>query len=214
MHILVKKMKRPNAIIVDDHLMVAESFNVILKSTGDFDLITICNSIARAREDLLSRPYDCLFTDLLMPESDVKEFIRFARRSWPKLIITVISSETDVSEVRSLFSTGVNAYLSKSVGVSELKTAIKKIIAGERYLSSDLAADLVMAVIDGEKPKLSKREIEILRYVASGKSILDTASALNLSHHTVIAHRRNIMEKLGIHSAAEMVKYAYEHKLY
>jgi len=206
-------MEGLSAIVVDDQQMVSESFKVLLKKIGKFGIINNFYSVDDAKEEMLDNKYDYLFSDLVMPGYDVKEFIRFARETFPDLIIIIISSETVIAPVKELFNLGVNAYLSKSVGSFELKNAIDKINEGEKYISSDIASKLVNSVFEEEKEKLSKREIEILRYVANGKSITETAALMHLSPHTVIAHRRNIMEKLGIHSATEMVKYAYENKI-
>jgi DNA-binding NarL/FixJ family response regulator len=202
-----------SAIIVDDHQMVSEGFKVLLRKMGKFGYVTSFYSVSDARQEMLQNKYDYLFSDLLMPGFDIKEFIGFARETFPDLIIIIISSGTDISVVRELFKTGVNAYLSKSVGALELKNAIEKIDEGEKYISTDIASKLVNSVFEKEKAKLSKREVEILKYVADGKSITETAAIMHLSHHTIIAHRRNIMEKLGLHSAPEMVKYAYENNL-
>ncbi len=203
----------PDAIVVDDQQMFSESFRVLLKKIGKFGVVSSFYSPDDAAEDMEKHEYKYLFSDLLMPGFDVKEFISIARKKYPTLIIIVISSETDVAQVKELFNLGINGYLTKSVGSLELKNAIEKITAGEKYISSDVANKLVNSVFELDKEKLSKRELEILRYVAAGKSISETAEIMHLSPHTIIAHRRNIMEKIGVHSATEMVKYAYENKI-
>jgi DNA-binding NarL/FixJ family response regulator len=149
----------------------------------------------------------------MIPGNDVKEFISFCKKQYPGLYIIIISSVTDIHTMKVLFAEGVNGYLSKAVNYSELKTALEKIYSGERYLSTDLTGKLATFFFEGEESKLTKKELEILRIVASGKTVKQTAEDLLISPSTVMAHRRSIMSKLDLHSAAELVKYAYANKL-
>jgi len=207
-------MKNLHAIIVDDEKIISDSLAELLKQTKKFETVNNYYSLTNVKKEMLVKKYDYLFTDLVMPGYDVKEFIGYARKAWPKLIILVVSSLTDVVRAKELFDMGANGYLSKYSGSTELKTAIEKTAAGERYVSADMANKLANANTEADKKGITKRELEILRLVAQGRSIAETASILNLSEHTIVSHRRNIMEKLGIHSATEMVKYVYENKMF
>jgi len=206
-------MQSLNAIVVDDEQIISDSLSGMLRLTGIFELVTNFYSIAEVKKEMLQRDYHYIFTDLKMADDDVKGFIAFARKTWPEIIIIVISSLMDTGQAKEIFTAGANGYISKFSSSEDLKNAIKKTGSGQRYVSPDMTERLVTASIALDQNGLTKKELEILRCVANGESIIETAANLNLSRHTVITHRRNIMEKLKLHSAAEMVKYAFENKL-
>jgi DNA-binding NarL/FixJ family response regulator len=209
----MQEMKSYKAIVVDDHRMFAESFCDLLKKMADFGIVDQCNTIEKAQQKMLVQEYDYLFSDLLMPGSDAMDFIKKCRKLNENLIIIVISSTMDLSTIKELFGAGINSFLSKAAGTNEVKTAIDAARIGEKYISTELAGKMAVAVSTEKQTNLTKKEIEVLRLVAKGLTIAEAADKLFLSPHTIVGHRRNIMQKLGIRSATEMVKYAFENNL-
>jgi DNA-binding NarL/FixJ family response regulator len=207
------KIRSYKAIIVDDHRMFAESFGEILKKISGFNIIDECYTIEEAQQKMLQQEYDYLFVDLLIPGSDTKEFITECLKLNDRLVIIVVSSVTDPFTIKELFGNGIHAFLSKSAGTNEIKTALEATLLGEKYVSTNLAGKLATAMFAKKNNKLTKKEIEVIRLVAQGLTIAEAAETLHLSTHTIVGHRRNIMQKLGIRSATEIVKYAYENKL-
>jgi len=162
---------------------------------------------------MLYEKYDYFFADLLILGSDTTKFIDECSHINSNMIIIVVSAVTDPYIIKELLANNIHAFLSKSAGINEIKTAIEAISLGEKYVSTNLAGKLATHMFAKSNEKLTKKEIEVLRLVAQGFTIIEAAKTLHLSTHTIVAHRRNIMQKLGIRSATEMVKYAFENKL-
>ena len=202
------------AMLIDDHLMFSQGLSEIIKNIAPDSYVTNFNNVHRAKLELKMNEYNFILSDLLIPGNNVKEFISECRRDYPDIIIIIISSVMDISVVKEYFALGVNGYLSKAVNFYELKIAMEKTYQGDRYVSSDLSGRLASSYFMAEKSALTKKELEILRLVAAGHSVDKAAQLMHVSPYTVLAHRRNIMKKLDAHSAAELVKYAFENNLY
>jgi DNA-binding NarL/FixJ family response regulator len=208
-------MQSYRVIVVDSHRMFNEGLCELLKKKiKTFNLIDSCYSIEAAKQKMLQQQYDFLFTDIAMTDGDPKEFIAYCRQKYSNLTIIAVSSITNCYEIKELLGIGINAYLSKSAGSDELQTAIERTWAGEKYISVELAGRLATAIYVKDNSNLTKKELEVLRLVAKGLTINQAAELMHLSQHTIIGHRRNIMQKLGIRSATGIVKYAYENKLF
>jgi len=197
------------AIVVNEHQMISEGLRELLVKTKMFDAIANYVSVDDAYTELHSNSYNFLFTDIIIKGTDVKSFIKDTRKKWPELVIVVITSLSDIYTAREAFSAGVNSYISKYVGGSELELAITKNLLGEKYISSDLVTKFAISSAGGTSDgSLTKREMEIMGFVAKGYSIAETASQMHLSQHTIITHRRNIMHKLKVNSAVGVTRYA------
>ncbi len=207
-------MKLYNAILVDDHKMFAETFSEYLKKkVTSFNIIHQCNSVAAAKQKMQELQYDFLFVDVTIPGDDTKEFMSYCQTEYPGIIILVVSSTTDLYVIRDLFDIGVNGFLSKAAGTEEIQLAIENTLAGEKYISAGLAGKLATFTYTKSQNILTKKEQEVLLLVAKGLTIAEAADTLFVSQHTIIGHRRSIMQKLNLRSATEMVKYAYDNKM-
>jgi len=200
-------------IMVDDHTMFCEAVREIMKNISPGNYFTYFGNVENAREELNKNKYQILLCDVLMPGNDVKKFISHCKASYTDLLIVILSTVTDINKIKEYFTLGADGYLSKSVGYSEFGIAIENIQKGVKYISADLATKLYTAYFQAEKNNLSQKELEILQLVASGYSVIESAAHLQVSPFTIMAHRRNIMSKLNLHSAAELAKYAFENKL-
>ena len=208
-------MQLYNVLVADSHKLFTEGFCELLrKKIKNFATINPCYSLDVAKKELNTREYNYLFTDAGIHNNDSKEFITYCRRYHKDIIIIVVATSNDLSEIKVLLSIGINAYLSKSAGSDELQTAIEKTRAGEKYISVEQAGKLAASIYVKNDNNLTKKELEVLRLVAKGLTISEAAELMHLSQHTIIGHRRNIMQKLGVHSATAIVKYAYENNLF
>jgi len=198
-----------NAVILEEKRMVSEGLRHMLSSSGKFDEIKIFSSIEDATDNIYKNHYSYLFTEIVFNGTDIINFISRLRSKCPGLNIIIITSLTDIHAARRAFAAGANSFVTKYVGGDELINAINKNSKGEKYISSDLTSKFAISLTIDSTRDLTKREMEILLHVAQGFSIAKTASVMNLSQHTVITHRRNIMQKLKIHSAVEMARYAF-----
>lgn len=202
------------ALVLDNHRMFADGFCELLKKKiKSFTVIDPCYSIEAARNKIELCDYDYFFLDISIRDKESKELMFFCRKKFPKLIIVAVSSLNDAFEIKEILSIGIHGFLSKSAGSEELQTAIARTLAGEKYISVELAGKLVTSIYTKDSGALTKKELQVVRLVAKGLTIIEAANEMHLSQHTIIGHRRNIMQKLGVRSATGIVKYAFENKL-
>ncbi|KAA0993506.1 LuxR C-terminal-related transcriptional regulator [Dyadobacter aurulentus] len=203
-----------NILLIDDHVLVAEGLReLLLRMLPPGSRADVFSSVEPAKEALLKCRYDYIFTDLNMPGQDVLGFITFCRKSHKDMIILVISSMMDSANIKACFTAGANGYLSKAIDPREIKLALEYTQIGRKYVSSDLIGRLADNVFNGNNTALTNKELEVLRLIAAGKRTKDVADLLFVSPITIMTHKRNIMKKLNLHSATELVKYVYENNL-
>ncbi len=200
-------------MLVDDHIMFTQGLSELLSKILPDAVINEFQSVEKAKTALASGEYDFLLSDLRMPGYNVKDFISDCRKNYPLLNIVILSTIIEIPVIKEYLAVGVDGYLTKAVSVDEMKIALKKIYNGEKYISSDISAKLATSFFEEKRSPLTKKELEILQMIVSGNTVIQTAEKLLISPSTVMAHRRSIMSKLDLHSAAELVKYAYENKL-
>jgi DNA-binding NarL/FixJ family response regulator len=205
------------AILVDDHVLFGLGFVELVRTMSPQSKVIHVSTIEQAKVELLHNEYNFLFTDLLLPGGmgsvATIDFIRSVKKEKPATIIVVISTVLEISKVKECFSVGCDGYLSKSISYIDLKLAIEQTYNGNKYLSSDLSGKLTSGLFSAEQSYLTNREMEVLRLIAEGHKVKKIAEILITSQYTVMAHRRNIMKKLDLHSAPELVKYAFENNL-
>jgi len=198
-------------VIADDHPVVREGLAAILNSQSDIKVV----AEATNGEDTLvvCDQYlpDVLLLDLRMPRKDgLQVMAELAARAvcGPGVIVmTTYESEDDIC--RSLKS-GAKGYLVKDIAPQEIRESVRRVAAGESVLSSNFAAKLAESIA---RPQLSKRERQVLKYLANGRSNKEIAQILYISEHTAKAHVRAIMTKLNAASRTEVVAIATRHGL-
>jgi DNA-binding NarL/FixJ family response regulator len=200
-------------LLIDDHKIFLQGLDALIKSMAPQADVYHVTSVDKAKAALLNEAFQFVLSDLAIPGDNVIEFLMYCKKKYPAIIIMVISSNLDISIVKQCFGIGVSSYLSKATNTYELKIAFEKTYIGDTYVSSDLSGKLATSLFISEKTGLTKKEIEILRLVAAGDTVDKMASKLLISPYTVMSHRRNIMSKLNLHSASELVKYAFENNL-
>ncbi|MBE9460580.1 LuxR C-terminal-related transcriptional regulator [Dyadobacter subterraneus] len=201
-------------MLLDDHVLVAEGFKqLLLKIVPQGSVIDIFSSIDRAKESLQTGEYRVVITDLIMPGQSVMNFIPFCRKSYADIIILVVSSVMDTTSIRSCLAAGANGYVSKAVDAREIKLALEYTYNGRKFVSSDLSGKLADSILSLESTTLTSKELEIIRLIAAGHKTKNVAEMLFVSPITIMTHKRNIMRKLNLHSATELVKYVFENNL-
>lgn len=201
------------ALLLDDHVIFSQGLAELIRKMSPESEVIHFNSVETAKASLLKEEYQFLLSDIVIPGSNTLEFITYCKKKFPNLTIIILSSITDMTTIKEFFSLGISGYLSKAVNNYELKIALEKTYQGEKYVSADLSGRLASSFFVAEKNSLTKKEIEIIRMVAAGHTVDAASKLLHLSPYTILAHRRNIMKKLDLHSAAELVKYAFENNL-
>ena len=203
--------------IADDHPIVRQGLRQILAATSD---IVVAGEATTGRElldELNVAGIDAILLDLTMPGIDGMDVLKQLRRDWPQIPVLVLTMHSeDQFAVRTLRA-GASGYLTKDSAPAELVGAIRRIVTGGRYISTWVAEKLAAHLgPDSEKPaheRLSDREYQVLRLIAGGKSTREIAGELQLSSKTVGTYRSRILEKMRMHSSAELTAYAVRNHL-
>lgn len=204
-----------NIALLDDHELMRLGIRMTLTSNGhnvSIDADTADRLFAELDNDA---PCELLILDLMMPDISGVEVAQRIRNEHPSIHILVYSVDTKVYTIMQLMQIGIDGFVSKNSGVSEILQAVNSVEQGVPYYGKDIAElihDIVDAVADGNSMKLlSPRELEIVRLSCDGLMGKEIAEKLYISLRTVNAHKTHIFTKLGLRSNVEMVRYAIEH---
>ena len=157
---------------------------------------------------------DLLFIDYRFLPGFSEDGFDILMRSFPDLKSIVISSDTEHEAIMKVLDSGVSAFLTKECSEDEIKAAVKAVEKGEKFFCHRIFDIVVKRRSTKQKDTnsslLSERELEVIKLIALGNSTVEIASTLNLSHHTVSSHRKNIIKKLNIKSPTEFVVHAID----
>ena len=198
-------------LLADDHSVVRQGFRLILNSQTDMEVIGEADNGREAVEKAEKLRPDVIVMDVAMPELNGIEATRRINRSVPRTRVLALSMHKDSVYVREILRAGARGYLLKDAIDSDLVDAVRHVARGEGYISpavSDAVLSDYRKHVTDPIDLLTSREREILQLIAEGNTNKDVANLLNLSVHTVDAHRGRIMEKLNLHSTGELVRFA------
>ncbi len=201
-----------NVLITDDHPVVRRGIRQILE---DDERIGLINEAADGKElirKLEDQKYDVILLDISMPGRSGLELISQVKKIQSSAAVLILSIHSEeIYAIQSLKS-GASGYLAKSSAPEELIRAIIKVSEGQRYISSTLAENLAdSAVTNGSKPihdLLSAREMEVLVLFSEGKTVAQVALELSLSPKTISTYRQRLLEKLKLHTTADLIRYS------
>jgi DNA-binding NarL/FixJ family response regulator len=211
----MSKMSPYRIVLVEDHAMIRETIKKSLEEVPDLKVVGELNDGLEVLDFLKHTVPDMIILDLSMPNLHGFEATKLIKSLYPKVKILILTMHKTKMHVTRALECGADGYIVKENALSDLIVAIEEIRAGKNYMSS-LVTDQVMDILFYKKDAanlLSKREIEILTFIAEGKSSRQIAQLLSLSHATVNNHRTKIKNKLGFRNTSELVKYAI-HKGY
>lgn len=203
-------------LLVDDHAVVRSGLKMLLASEADVEIIGEAGSGSEAVAVTESVQPDVILMDIGLPDMTGIEAARLIKSKFPGIAIVALTIHEDEEYFFKMLEAGASGYVPKRAAPGELLTAIRTAASGEVYLYPSLAKLLVKDYLSQEhavenKPtldELTRREQEVLSLLADGASNEDIANALVISPKTVERHRENIMNKLNLHSRAELVRYA------
>jgi two-component system invasion response regulator UvrY len=209
-------MKR--ILIVDDHPVVREGVREILTGVPEIELVSTASDADVALAQLETGGYSLVLLDLSLPGSrSGLELLIEIKHRFPNVPVLILSMHAERHLVLHTLRAGAAGYVTKDSAPDELISAIRRITAGGRYVTSSLAETLVTELqAIGEKPLhegLSEREFEVLCHIAAGKSLKMIAAQLKLGETTVSTYRSRILEKLHVQTNADIVRYALLHSL-
>ncbi len=204
-------------VIADDHTLMREGLKRILESTDDIEVVGEATDGFGVLAHVRKGGFDLLLLDLSMPGRSGIDLIRQIRTESPKLPVLVLTMyEEEQYAIRSIRA-GAQGYLTKESAGTQLVHAIRKVASGKPYISIEVAEQLALDIMTPEKPlphsQLSNREFEIFNLLAQGKTVTDIGQQLHLSVKTVSTHKSRILNKMGMHSISEIVRYAVAHNL-
>lgn len=198
-------------LLVDDHAVVRNGFRMILGSQPDMEVVGEASNGRQAITMAGTAHPEVVVMDITMPELNGIEATRQIVRDHPSMRVLALSMQKDAVYVREVLRAGAKGYLLKDSSEQDLLAAVRAIHAGKGWLSpgvSDAVLDDYRRHVTDPIDLLSPREREVLQMIAESRTNKEIAQSLNLSVYTVEAHRGRIMEKLNLHSVAEMVRFA------
>ncbi len=197
--------------------MVRQGLKLILADQFKRSVFGEARNANEAFRRVLDEKWDVMILDITMPGRSGLEVLREIRRLRPKLPVLVLSMHPEDQFAVRLLKAGAAGYLTKESAGEELVGAIKKVIAGGRYISPSLAERMASYLdIDVQKApheRLSDREFLILRMIASGKQVSQIARELSLSVKTISTYRARVIEKMHLKNNAELTHYALQRGL-
>jgi DNA-binding NarL/FixJ family response regulator len=204
-------------LIADDHAVVRRGLRQILADEFKKAEFVEVGSANEALAGVRKENWDVLILDITMPGRSGLDALKEIKESRPRLPVLVLSMHPEDQFAVRVLKTGASGYMTKESAPEELVGAIKKVLAGGRYVSAALAEKMASYLaIDTPKPpheRLSDREFVVLRLIASGKTPSQIAKELSLSVKTVSTYRARILEKTGMASNAELTHYAIKNQL-
>ena len=202
-------------VLVDDHEVMREGLRLLLEKEPDFQVVGEASDGREAMEIVREVEPDVVVMDVGMPELNGVEAAGQITKQVPHCKIVALSMHSDKRFVLAMFQAGATGYLPKKSAGTDLIQAIKAVAKGETYLCPSIAGavmgDLLATGASGgpsDRSILTNREREILQLLAEGRSAKKIGSTLHISLSTVMTHRRQLMQKLGLHTVAELTKYA------
>jgi two-component system invasion response regulator UvrY len=204
-------------LIADDHEIVRQGLAQLLLAQHDFEITAMAGNGAEVMEQLRRHAIDIVLLDLSMPGRHGIELIKQIKSEAPQTPILVLSMHKEEQYALSALKAGAGGYLTKEGAFDELVTALRKVLAGEIYMSASIARALAANLINpAPRPglnQLSGRELDILVMIARGKSLVAIAAELHLSPKTVSTYKARIFKKLRVGNNTELVRFAIEHDL-
>ncbi|MBN1339394.1 MAG: response regulator transcription factor [Bacteroidales bacterium] len=208
--------KKVRVIITDDHQIIIDGIRSILEGEEFIEITGEANNGRQALDLLSLTGADIVLLDLEMPVMNGIETARLIKKGFPQVHIIILSMYLEKGLINKLIEMGADGYLLKNSDKSDLLAAIKKVMAGGKYFSSDITIALAdksasSAIHVSDAPHgfdLTEREVEILKYIAEGFSNKEIGEKLFISHRTVDTHRTNLMKKIGVNNIAGLIRFA------
>jgi two-component system, NarL family, response regulator NreC len=202
-------------LIADDHKIVRDGLRTLIDSEEGMEVVAEAEDGRSAVQLSEKLSPDVVIMDIAMPDMNGIDATRQILRSNNRTRVIALSMYSDRRFVSGMLEAGASGYLLKDCAFEELVRAIRSVMADQTYLSPTIAGIVVSRYVGRESQadgtvftNLTQREREVLQILAEGMSTKEIAYHLGVSVKTVETHRRNIMEKLNIHSISELVKYA------
>jgi DNA-binding NarL/FixJ family response regulator len=210
-------------LIVDDHALFRRGLQMVLEGEPDIDVVGEASDGHEALTKAEETTPDVVLMDVRMPKRSGIEATRLIKDTLPSTRILMLTISDEEADLYDAIKAGASGYLLKEISIEEVANAVRSVHAGQSLISPSMASKLLTEFAAMVKrrdernqvpgPRLTDRELEVLKLVAKGMNNRDIGSELFISENTVKNHVRNILEKLHLHSRMEAVVYAVREKL-
>ena len=206
------------AIVCDDHPIFREGLKKIIGQSRDITVTEEVSDGVTLMEKLHGRRFDVIILDISLPGANGLDILKDLRTSGQATPVLILSMHPEEQYAVRALRAGASGYVAKASVPEELLAAIRKVAGGRKYVSPSLAEQLA-SELDGSSEKspherLSDREFQIMRMIASGRKVKEIAADLCLSPATIGTYRARILSKLNLQSNAELIHYTIENKLF
>jgi DNA-binding NarL/FixJ family response regulator len=204
-------------LLADDHALLRGGLRLMLAAAFPDAEFGEAEQCEQALQTALAQPWDLVILDISMPGRGGLDVLKEIHARRPTMPVLILSMYTERQFAVRAFRAGASGYLTKASAGAEMLRAVNHILGGGRYVSAELAEQLV-TVLDSSAgamlhERLSAREFEILRLIASGKTVKEAATELGLSSNTISTYRSRILEKMQMRTNAELTHYAIANQL-
>ncbi len=206
-----------NFLIADDHTVVCKGLIQILMDQFQFANFTEVNDGNELLHEARKGNWDIIITDLSMPGRNGLDTLKQLHTEKPAIPILVLSIHSEDQYAVRVLKAGASGYLTKESAPDELVKAVLQILGGHKYINTSVAEKLLDSIEKGHSgmphEQLSDREFDVLRLIASGKSVTEIAENLSLSVNTISTYRMRLLDKMKMKSSAELTHYAISNHL-
>ena len=204
-------------LIADDHALVRRGLREIMTESGQVEVVVEATNAAEALEAVGRQPFDVAVLDLALPGRGGLELLADIKRVCPALPVLILTVHPEEQYAVRALRGGASGYLTKETAPETLMEALQKVASGGRYVSASLAERLAVQLETGldrdPHEALSDREHQVFRMLALGSTVSAIAAELSLSVKTVSTYRARVLEKMGLRNNAELMQYAFRHRL-
>jgi DNA-binding NarL/FixJ family response regulator len=213
----VDQRSKRSVLIVDDHPVVRQGLAQLINQEKDLEVRGYAEDAFQAMQAIKDVRPDMVIVDISLKDTSGMDLIKDLKIQYPNLPILILSMHDESLYAERALRAGARGYIMKHEATERVITAIRRVLAGEIYVSDSMAAKMVSKLATGITPKsaspvesLSDRELEVFRLIGEGHKTRDVADKLHLSVKTIETYRAHIKEKLGFKDGNELFRFAVE----
>ncbi len=213
-------MSKIRIVVADDHHILLDGLKALLQKQKDIEIAGMYDNGTDLYHALPETMPDVALVDISMPGMNGLQLTHKIKETYPDIAVVALSMFDDTEYITEMMDAGVSGYLLKNVNDKELMDALRAAAEGKMYLSSEISEKIASMVVTNrrraekpEEPRLTERELEILKLIANEHSNAQIADMLFISERTVETHRKNMLRKTNNKTIVGLLKYALKNKL-
>ena len=204
-------------LIADDHSLIRKGLSTLLREEFPGAEVSEVTDSSALLQAAVAEKWDLIISDISMPGRNILETLKQLKKILPNTPVLILSVHPEDQYVVRALKAGASGYLNKESHPEELLKAVRQLLQGKKYVSAEGAEKLAASFGDDPNQlpheKLSEREFDVLKRLASGKTVSEIATLLSLSVNTISTYRSRVLEKMSMQNNAELTLYAVENKL-